>query len=85
MKSIKTYARAAYANRYTFEHVSIDADGEILGHWAETNQKLDPVKLGSINDCRAVWTPTGTRFYNRHILVFTFAPEPKPTAQERPQ
>ena len=82
MKSIRTYARQAYINRYTFERVSIDTSGAMLGHWAETNQKLDPVDLGNVDDCRAVWTPTGTRLYNRDFLVFTFAPEPRPVSLE---
>lgn len=82
MKSIKSYARKAYANRYAFERVTVADNGEILGHWNNARQKLDPVALGHIDDCRAVWTATGTRFYNRHVLVFTFAPEARQTAKE---
>lgn len=82
MRSIKTYAREAYCNRYAFDRVTVDNAGKIQGHWDDTRQRLDPTNLGHIDDCRASWTPTGTRFYNRDFLVFTFAPEPRPTAQK---
>lgn len=85
MKSIKTYARQAYVNRYALDRVTIDTAGKMLGYWKDTRQDLDPVELGSIHDCRASWTPTGTRFYNRHFLVYTFGPEPRPVAQKADQ
>lgn len=76
MRSIKRLARDAYCNRYAFERVSIDTAGTMLGHWEARHGRpaLDPVKLGHIDDCRAVRTPTGTRFYNRDALIYTFAP-----------
>ena len=80
MRSIKTYAREAYRNRYTFAAVTIDKAGKMLGHWDDS--RLAPVELGHIDDCRASWTPTGTRFYNRDFLVYTFGPEPRPVAQK---
>jgi len=76
MKSIKSLARAAYKNRYGFARVTIDTAGKILGHW-DTPSKLPPVDLGHIDDCRTTETDrrTGVRFYNRHILVYTFSPD----------
>lgn len=76
MRSIKSLAREAYRNRYTFDTVTVAADGRITGHWAarERNKYIQPVNLGHIDDCRAVRTPTGTRFYNRDFLVYTFGP-----------
>lgn len=76
MKSIKSYAREAYKNRYCFDHVSISAKGVIRGHWNSQHcGKLDPVELGNIEDCSSNINErkTGLHFYNRHNLVYTFA------------
>jgi hypothetical protein len=76
MKSIKTYARAAYCNRYALDHVTIDAAGKMLGWWDAEKQRFDPVELGHIDDCRTATKNTGgIRFYNRDFLVYTFGPE----------
>lgn len=74
MRSIKSLTREAYKNRYGFARVTIDTAGKILGHW-DTFNKPPPVGLGHIADCRTSETDrrTGVRFYNRHILVFTFS------------
>ena len=74
MQSIKTLARKAYINRYAFESVSISTEGEMLGHWGQAKQKLDPVKLGSILDCSTSVNErkTGVLFRNRDFLVYTF-------------
>ena len=71
MRKITTLARAAYRNRYAFDRVTIHADGSITGHWSGLTVSS---KLGHIDDCHAVRTPTGTRFYNRDFLVYTFEP-----------
>lgn len=76
MRSIKSYARDAYKNRYCFEHVSISEDGVIKGHWAsKSGGTLGAVDLGNIADCssRVNERKTGVLFYNRHNLVYTFA------------
>ena len=75
MQSIKTLARKAYINRYAFASVSIDKQGDMLGHWGETRHSLDPVQLGNITDCstRVNERRTGVLFYNRDFIVYTFA------------
>lgn len=75
MRSIKSYAREAYKNRYAFDHVSVSETGVIKGHWNSRNgTKLDPVDLGNIADCSSNVNDrkTGIQFYNRHNLVYTF-------------
>jgi hypothetical protein len=76
MRSIRALAREAYQNRYAFDRVTVHTDGAITGHWEGRAGRVhpDPLALGHIDDCRTVRTSTGTRFYNRHMLVFTFAP-----------
>lgn len=73
-RSINSLVREAYRNRYAFDRVTVSDAGNIQGHWENTRQPLDPVELGHIDDCRTTRTDTGTRLYNRHLLVFTFAP-----------
>lgn len=77
LKSIKTYAREAYMNRYAFDRVQIDKDGRITGHFDARNGRpaVDPIRLGSIHDCSTSINPrkTGLCFYNRDHLVYTFA------------
>ena len=76
MRSIRALARDAYQRRYTFDRVTVHDDGTITGHWDTRpgRNPVDPTALGHIEDCRAVRMDTGVRFYNRHMLVFTFAP-----------
>lgn len=76
MRSIKSLAREAYRNRYTFDTVTVANDGRITGQFAARHGRpaTDPTNLGHIDDCRTVRTPTGTRFYNRDFLVYTFGP-----------
>lgn len=75
MQSIKTLARKAYINRYAFQRVTIDAKGKMLGHWNDTRQKLDSVKLGNIANCHTSVneSKTGVQFYNNGVLIYTFA------------
>lgn len=77
MRSIKTLAREAYKNRYAFDSVSIDRQGDMKGHFlTKLGAKLTPgTSLGNIADCctRENERKTGIRFYNRDFLVFTFA------------
>ena len=79
MRSIKTLAREAYKNRYAFDNVSIDSDGNIKGQFmSKHGQKLSTgTSLGNITDCftRETERRTGIRFYNRDFLVYTFAME----------
>lgn len=72
MRSIKSLAREAYTNRYSFERVTIAQDGTMLGHWQ--GKRFEPVKLGNIGDCSTMVNPrkTGVCFHNRDFLVFTF-------------
>lgn len=74
MRSIKSLAREAYKNRYAFSKVTIAEDGNMLGHWEDVRQKLDPVKLGNIHDCSTSVkeSKTGVLFHNRSFLVYTF-------------
>lgn len=73
MKSIRTFCRAAYKARYSFDMVLIERSGAFVGYWR--NKSLPGVVLGHIDDCRTQQTATGVRFYNRDFLVHTFGPK----------
>lgn len=70
---IKTLVRRAYKNRYDFDSVRIDSNGDITGYYKSLSSRGTP--LGNISECFTTRTESmNVRLYNRpNNLVFTFA------------